>query len=58
MDKNVYKGAHKEREGVVREVVGDVTGDTTEKLAGKVERAAGTVQRKYGEAKTVLKRNI
>ena len=58
MDKNVYKGVHKEREGKVREVVGEITGDSTEKLAGKVEQAAGTVQRKYGEAKTDIKRNL
>ncbi len=58
MDKNVYKGIHKEREGAVREVVGDITLNPAEKLAGKVERAAGAAQRKYGEAKTVLKRPL
>jgi len=58
MDKNEVKGAWKETKGKVRETWGEATGSTKDKVAGKAEQAACTVQRKYGEAKTEIKRHI
>jgi uncharacterized protein YjbJ (UPF0337 family) len=58
LDKNEVKGAWKETKGKIREVWGDVTGNSTEKMHGKVEQVAGTVQRKYGEAKSEFKRKV
>jgi uncharacterized protein YjbJ (UPF0337 family) len=58
MDKNEIKGAWKETKGKAREVWGEATGDTSQKVKGKIEQAEGTVQRKYGEAKTEIKRHV
>jgi uncharacterized protein YjbJ (UPF0337 family) len=50
--KDQIKGTVKESEGHIRDVVGGLTGDTSEQLKGKAQELKGKVQRKIGEAET------
>jgi uncharacterized protein YjbJ (UPF0337 family) len=46
---NQAKGLGKEIKGKTRNVVGGVTGDSSEQLKGKAEELKGKAQRKIGE---------
>ena len=43
------KGATRELKGTVNEVVGDMTGDRSQEMKGKVQKHAGRAQRELGE---------
>jgi uncharacterized protein YjbJ (UPF0337 family) len=47
--KNQGEGLGDQLKGRVRNVVGGITGDTSEQLKGKAEELKGKVQRKIGE---------
>lgn len=47
--KNEVKGAAKEVERKVRAETGKASGNTTEHVKGRVEEAAGKVQKEFGE---------
>jgi uncharacterized protein YjbJ (UPF0337 family) len=49
---NQIKGLGDELKGKARNVVGGLTGDTSEQIKGKVEELKGKAQRKFGEAES------
>ncbi|MBP6018198.1 MAG: CsbD family protein [Burkholderiaceae bacterium] len=55
MDKDRIKGAGHEVKGAIKEAAGKVTGDKSTEIKGKVEKAAGTAQRKTGELKDAVR---
>ncbi len=55
MDKDRLKGAAKQAEGKVKEVIGKVLGDAKLKGEGKAEQTAGKVQNAVGGAKDALR---
>ena len=50
MKEDEVKGKMKQAEGKVQEKMGEVTGDTSEKMKGKGKQAVGKVQEEIGEA--------
>ena len=56
MDKNQIKGEAKKAKGKVKEVTGRTIGNDKMEQEGKLEHAKGTVQKKYGEVKSDVKR--
>lgn len=48
MDENRFEGAARETVGKVEEAVGDLTGDAEARVRGKIDQAAGKVQKEYG----------
>lgn len=50
MDKNTKNGLEHEVKGTIKEVIGKITGDKTQELAGKAEKNLGKAQQKVGEA--------
>jgi uncharacterized protein YjbJ (UPF0337 family) len=55
MHKDEIKGAAKQARGSVKEAVGKATGDEKLQVDGKADKADGTVQRKFGEAKEAVR---
>ncbi len=51
---NQGKGLGKEIKGRARNVIGGVTGDTSEQIKGKAEELKGKAQRKIGEREVDL----
>ena len=56
VDKDQVKGTGKRLKGKARRKVAAWRGDTGQELEGAGEELAGTVQKKYGEAKEEAKR--
>ena len=54
---NQLEGLGDQVKGRVRNVVGGMTGDTSEQLKGKAEELKGKAQRKIGEAQSDAERN-
>jgi uncharacterized protein YjbJ (UPF0337 family) len=50
MDQNRFEGAARETVGKVEEAVGDFTGDAETRIRGKIDQAAGKMQKNYGSA--------
>lgn len=55
MNKDQVKGEMKKGKGKVKEVTGRTLGNDELERKGKSERAKGTVQNTYGDAKSNLK---
>jgi uncharacterized protein YjbJ (UPF0337 family) len=51
MDKDRIAGKAKEVKGAIKEGVGKMTGNKDTEAEGKIDKAAGKVQGKVGEAK-------
>ena len=56
MNKDQVKGDVKQVKGTVKETVGKVFGDKTLENKGKVEHAAGKVQKQFGDLKDEVKK--
>lgn len=50
MDQNRFEGAARETVGKVEEAAGNFTGDTDTRVRGKIDQAAGKLQKDYGSA--------
>lgn len=48
MDQNRFEGAARETVGKVEEAVGEFSGDADTRIRGKIDQAAGKVQKNYG----------
>ncbi len=57
MDENRFEGAARKVGGKVEGAVGDLTGDKKMQAEGAMDRASGSAQRTYGQAKDSV-RNI
>ncbi len=55
MSKDTIAGAVKEVGGKVRSTVGHATGDKEGEARGKVDEAAGNIQKNYGKVKDKIK---
>jgi uncharacterized protein YjbJ (UPF0337 family) len=55
MDKDRIKGSAQQAKGVVKEVIGKVTGDAKLETEGKGEKVAGTFQNAVGGIKDTLR---
>jgi len=51
MHKDEVKGAGKQAKGAVKDAVGGLTGNEKLQAEGKLDKVAGKVQQKVGEAK-------
>ncbi|MBU1335649.1 MAG: CsbD family protein [Devosia sp.] len=51
MHKDEIEGAGKQAKGAVKDAVGGLTGNEKLQAEGKLDKAAGKVQQKVGEAK-------
>ena len=56
MNKDQTQGRVKEVEGKVKQVAGKLLGNETLEQKGKVEKARGKAQAKYGDAKDDIKK--
>jgi uncharacterized protein YjbJ (UPF0337 family) len=56
VEKDQVKGTGKQLKGKTRRKVAEWRGDTGQQLEGAAEELAGTVQKKYGDAKQEIKR--
>jgi uncharacterized protein YjbJ (UPF0337 family) len=56
MDKNSIAGSTKEAKGVIKEVIGKVTGDAKLQADGRADKAEGKLQNAIGGLKDKLKR--
>ncbi len=56
VDKDQVKGTGKQLKGKSRRKVAEWRGDTGQQAEGAAEELAGTVQKKYGDAKQEAKR--
>ena len=55
MDKGRIKGSAQQAKGVVKEVIGKVTGDAKLEAEGKSEKVAGKIQNAVGGIKDTLR---
>lgn len=55
MHKDEVKGAAKQARGSIKDAVGKATGDEKLRADGAADKAEGTVQRKFGEAKEAVR---
>jgi uncharacterized protein YjbJ (UPF0337 family) len=51
MTDDIEKGKRKQTEGKIREEVGKLTGDKSERIKGKMEQVEGKVQEDIGKVK-------
>jgi len=58
MNRNRINGAVKQVKGATREMIGKVTGNRVTQAEGAVERVAGKVQSRIGEAVDVVKGHL
>jgi uncharacterized protein YjbJ (UPF0337 family) len=56
VDKDQVRGRGKQLKGKTRRKVAEWSGDTGQQVEGAAEELAGTVQKKYGDAKQEIKR--
>lgn len=57
VNKDQVKGQIKEVKGSIKEAAGKVLGDKTMENKGKLQNAAGQVQKGYGDAKERIKKS-
>ena len=57
MNKDQVKGRIKEAKGAAKEVAGKVTGKESLEQKGKLQKAAGKVQKGYGDIKSDIKKD-
>ncbi len=57
MDENRFEGAARKVGGKIEGAVGDLTGDSKTQASGAMDKAAGSAQRTYGQAKDAV-RNV
>ena len=55
MNKDQTTGRIKEAKGKVKEIVGDLVGNKTLELKGKIQNAQGKAQSTFGDAKADIK---
>ncbi|MGV8832952.1 MAG: CsbD family protein [Devosia sp.] len=55
MHKDEVKGAGKQAEGAIKDAVGGLTGNDKLQAEGKLDKAEGKVQQKFGEAKDAVR---
>lgn len=55
MDKNRVKGAAKQVSGAVKERLGQLSGDLSLEVQGKIEKTEGTIQNAAGKMKDAAK---
>ncbi len=55
MHKDQIEGAGKQVKGAVKDAVGGLTGNEKLQAEGKLDKAAGKVQQKVGEAKDAVR---
>jgi len=55
MDKEHAKGAADKASGAIKEGIGNVTGDESMKIKGKIDQAKGEARDKLGDAKDAMK---
>lgn len=55
MHKDEVKGAAKQARGAVKDAIGKATGDQKLRADGAADKAEGTVQKKFGEAKEAVR---
>ncbi len=58
MNWNQIEGSWKEMQGKVREKWGKLTDDDLERIAGKRDQLVGVLQRKYGEGRDEIERQV
>lgn len=58
MNWDIVKGNWKDLKGKVREEWGDLTDDEVEQMKGDRDQMVGTVQKKYGWAKSDAERRV
>ncbi|HSO81343.1 CsbD family protein [Thiocapsa sp.] len=58
MNKDQVKGRYEEAKGKVKEVAGNVTGDTELEVEGNVQKNLGKVQAGVGDLKEDIKKSI
>lgn len=58
MDSNIPKGNWKIVKGKIQERWGELTDDDLDVLEGKREQLVGLVQKRYGESKDVIERQL
>jgi uncharacterized protein YjbJ (UPF0337 family) len=58
MNWNQIEGSWKEVQGKVREKWGKLTDDDLELIAGKRDQLVGVLQRKYGEGRDEIERQV
>lgn len=56
MDKDRIEGAAKQAKGSVKEAIGKVTGDAKLESQGKTDKVAGKVQNAAGDAKDAVEK--
>lgn len=56
MDKNRIKGSVNQATGSAKETLGKLTGDAALEGEGKIEKAAGGLQKVFGKAKDALRK--
>jgi uncharacterized protein YjbJ (UPF0337 family) len=57
INKDQVDGRAKELGGKIQETVGNVTGNKTQEVKGKLNQGVGAVQGKFGDAKETVKEN-
>ena len=58
VDENEFGGAARDFGGRIQDAVGGLTGDASTQAKGKLNQAAGKVQRTFGEASDELRDNV
>lgn len=58
MNKDTVAGKIKQTKGTLQDAAGDLTGNTSENIKGKANKAAGKVQEAYGNAKHKLRKEV
>ena len=58
MNTDTMKGAWKQFKGKVKEKWGDLTDDEIDKAEGKRDQLVGTIQKKYGQSKEEVERQL
>ncbi|TVR04173.1 MAG: CsbD family protein [Spirochaetaceae bacterium] len=58
MDKDQFKGRAKQAEGQLEESAGKIVGNKKMERGGKRKKAVGTVQSRYGDVKSDIKKSI
>lgn len=58
VNKDQAAGVAKQVKGSVKEAAGRMTGNTRTEAEGKAEKAAGKVQKKYGDVKSDVRKAL
>lgn len=58
MNKDQFKGRWKELRGSIKKKWGELTDDELDQTEGDADRLAGLIQRKYGESREAVEREL